>query len=176
MIHLRNIRLKIIDRTTKMLRDVLDNETLLPKVDVSNDIGRPSFDEQELPLLHVTMSNEDVDEHVLDDVYTDIRKSPLTIDLYFDKYFDGEFKTFVERDSESLRDASEYIERLMKAVNESMQKYGKEEDPYPYQVIQLVLSQFSFSVEADSDPKIGHIHAEYAAKYQIELSRDCQER
>lgn len=178
-----SIRHQIIEETSKLVssNDIWTEVDGAPEPTISNDIGRPSFEESDLPVIHVYMANEDVDEFLLDNIYEDIRTSPLLIDIYLNKHVppttdvmpDPVLIPFIEQTEKDLRNAVRYMERIMRAVNTDIQAFHQKSEPgrptIMRDVIQLVLSQFTFSIEKESDPKVGRIHIEYQAKYHVRL-------
>lgn len=136
---------------------------------ISTDIGAPIFDESDLPLLHINFGDESVSEYLMNDPYTDMRKSNISMHYFIGSYEkDGKQIPFIEKGDKALSEGSAYMEGIAARTDEIMKKYRF---MYPRRVVKIVLLSVGYAISKESDPKVGRILMEYEAQYQVSVKK-----
>lgn len=164
-----NVRESILMELSNLIREDSQKWPATRKISISNENNENLFDEYDLPIAHVVMGEEAVDEHVLCDPLLDIRESLLTIDIYIDKYISNDGpKLYIDQSPDDLKMGIAYIERISSSVSVLMQQYQGDRS-----ILDIKLSTLTFTIEAKSNPKVGKLHMVYQCRYQVDLNRDA---
>lgn len=164
---LYSVRESILKEVTELIREDSIKWPATRPLRTSNDIDEPMFDEYDLPLAHIMVGDESVDEHVLCDPLVDFRECPLSITIYINKYPSSEgARLFIDKDDNDLLRASDYIETISSSISVVMQQYKGDRS-----ILDIKLSTMNFSVETKSNPKVGKLVMSYNCRYQVDLSR-----
>ena len=143
-------------------------------VKIDTGISPPIFDEFDLPLLHIDFGNEDVDEYLMNDPFTDMRRSPITLTFYINSYLmDGAMVPFIDKGDQALKDGSRYMEDIVRRTDTVMKNYRHS---YPRGLVQIIMTTVDYYIDKNSNPKVGKIVMEYASQYQITVTRDVLKR
>ena len=162
-----NVRDSILMEISNLIREDSQKWPSTRKISISNEENENLFDQYDLPIAHITMGDEDVDEHVLCDPLLDIRECLLTMNIYIDRYASAEGpKLYIDQSPDDLRMGIAYIERISSSVSVLMQQYQGDRS-----ILDIKLSTLNFTVEAKSNPKVGRLNMVYRCRYQVDLNR-----
>ena len=168
-----NLRAKIQSDISRLMLESSRTWATSP-LKIDTGISPPIFDEFDLPLLHLDMGNEEVDEYLVNDQFTDMRRSPISLHFYINSYLaDGKMVPFIDKGGQALEAGSRYMEDIVRRVDTVMKNYRHS---YPKGLVQIILSTMDYYIERGSDPKVGRILMEYSSQYQITVTRDILER
>ena len=168
-----NLRHKIQTDISRLMMESSRTWATAP-LKIDTGISPPIFDEFDLPLLHLDMGNEDVDEYLVNDQFTDMRRSSISLHFFINSYLsDGKMTPFIDKGEQALEEGSRYMEDIVRRVDSVMKNYRHS---YPRGLVQIVLSTMDYYIEKGSDPKVGRILLEYQSQYQVTVTRDLLER
>lgn len=159
-----NVRSKIINGLVLRSQNVVQLEKLgLSEININTNIGQPSFENADLPMLHISLGNDVVDQYLTNNPYKDLRETTLTIGLYLDRFIDNQnrMSTF---NRINLKEAARIVEASSQIIDDIVSAYR---ETYPDEVLSIILSGRDFNVIEDSDPKVAIALMNYAVRYQV---------
>lgn len=132
-----NLREKVRADLTRLMQDSSQRWATSP-LKIDTGIKPPAFDEFDLPLLHLDFGNEDVDEYLLNDPFTDMRRCPISLHFFINSYLaDGKMKPFIDKGEQALAAGSRYMEDIVRQVDTVMKNYRHS---YPRGLVQIIMS------------------------------------
>ena len=130
----------------------------LPDLTINTNIGQASYEESDLPLLHVRLESENIDTYNVNDPYRDIRSSSLVLTLYMAE-LDG--SAIDSRDVPAAQTRAEILSEDVNTLIESL--------AYPDGVIDIVLASRDINAETESTPRLIVSTLIYRSRYHIDL-------
>ena len=168
-----NIRGLIIN-DIKSLAEESSKDWSSKKLMIETSLNPPVFTEFDLPMLHINFGDETIDEYLVNDSLTDMRRSPISLHFFLDHYeVGGKRIPFIDCDEEVLREASAYMEGIVSSVDSAMKKYRF---MYPRGLVKIIMNSVDYTISKESDPKVGRVVMEYSSQYQVTVSEQLLKR
>ena len=162
-----NVRSKIINGLVLRSQNVVQLEKLgIKELNINTNIGQPSFESADLPMLHISLGSDSVDQYLANNVYKDLRETILTMGLYLDQFLDDQNRPS-KFNRLNLKEAAKIAELSSQIIDDIVSAYR---ETYPDEVLSIVLSGRDFNVTDDSDPKIAIAILNYNVRYQIDTN------
>lgn len=155
-----NVRDKIISSVAQLF------SLKLTEYQINTKIGQPSFIGQDLPMIHIMMGDEQVDQYLGGNLFKDIRESPLIITVITDRFTVGDEIQYFNKDN--FQAASTYIEHESQRISDLIIEHEKE--GMPDEVVWSILSDRTFKTEASSDPRIVSGIITFSIRYTLDLN------
>lgn len=135
--------------------------------EINTKIGQPSFESSDLPIIHISLGPEQVDQYLNTDLYKDFRSCSLLTSIYASG-FTRDDKTFYHFNKKNIREGVAFVENITRLIGTLMLEHENEQQPK-----EVVWAQFSgrdLNVSETSDPKVITSTMTYNIRYALNLN------
>lgn len=162
-----NIRNKIIMSLAMKLAQSKTRfeEAGLKTLIINTKIGQPSFESRDLPVVRISLTSEQVDQYLMNDLYKDNRECSLLVSFITDRSIADDRVTFFNKTN--IKDGVPYVENIARLIGTLMLEHESENQPD-----EVVWSQFGgrdLLIADTSDPKTITSTLTYQIRYALDL-------
>ena len=133
---------------------------------INTKIGQPSFEGADLPMIHISLGPEQVDQYLGTNLYKDFRSCSLLTSVYVRGFFkDGKFQHF---NKENIREGVPFVENVTRLIGTLILEHEAERQPK-----EVVWAQFSgrnLNISEQADPKVITSTMTYNVRYALDLN------
>ena len=132
---------------------------------INTKIGQPSFVSRDLPIIHISLTSEQVDQYLSTNLFKDLRECSLLVNVYTDRTIvDGKVCFFTKN---NIKDGVPHVEGVTRLIGTLILEHEDEDQPE-----EVVWAQFSgrdLNIADSSDPKTISSTLNYQLRYTLDL-------
>ena len=133
---------------------------------INTKIGQPSFSDPDLPMIHISLGPEQVDQYLNNNLFKDFRECQLLISIYANGLTRGE--DFIKFKKSNIKEGVAHIENVSRLIGTLILEY--EDDGQPKEVVWGQFAGRNLNIAETSDPKIISSTMTYNLRYNLNLN------